>query len=234
MMAAYNSDTDMVRLLLANGADVSRTAGQYHTALQAAAFTGNLTVIEALVAAGADIHTRGGMFSTALIAAEKAGHEAIVSRLLERGAARPQACEPADKAEFLGTAILRKDAKAVKQIIQSGIDINARLPGFSDWEKQKGASHYPLILAISAGDLEVLKCIINSGADLDVSDGYHGSALAYAAYRGKKDIVMTLLESGANPLAKRDTYSGHRMPAIIRELDAETKAKVSQCPRVVI
>jgi ankyrin repeat protein len=228
-MAAYNGDVPMVKLLLANGADVNHRAGQYHTALQAAAFTGSEVIVNMLIDSGADVHARGGIFSTALIAAEKAGHQSIVKRLLDLGLEQPQRYETADKAEFLGTAILRRDVPAVRRIIEAGININDRLPGFSDWQKEEPESdhsHYPLILALSGGCLEIVKCIIDAGADLDVSDGYHGSALAYAAYRGQEDIVRALLDGGANPLPRTETYSGSSLPGYIKRIDAAEREKV--------
>jgi ankyrin repeat protein len=229
-MAAYNGDVDMVKLLLAKGADVNRPAGHYHTALQAAAFTGSDAIVELLLNSGADLNARGGFFSTPLIAAEKAGHQPIVNRLLDLDLQHPtQAPDPADSAEFLGSAILGSDAPAVRRILQTGLDVNARLPGFSNWRKEdpnSGHSHYPLILAISSSSLEVIQLIIDAGADLDVSDGYHGSALAYAAYRGSKDVVYALLQGGANPMVGR--YSGSRLPRFIQELEPAQRDKVSK------
>jgi ankyrin repeat protein len=222
-MSAYNADAEMVEFLIEEGADVNCTAGYYHSALQAGAVSGNKKVIERLLRAGADIHAKGGLLSTPLLAAEKAGHRSIVEQLLEEGLRHPDKYEGDDPVEALGTAILRKDLSTVRHILQTGIDINERLPGFSDWKKEDERSHYPLILAIGSSSLEVVKCIIDAGADLEVNDGYHGSALAWAAYWGRLEVVEALLEAGANPL--RGHYSGGSLPRFIRTLDdAKRKA----------
>lgn len=218
-MAAYNGDADMVDYLAKNGADVNCTAGYYHSALQAAAVGGNEEVIDSLLAAGADIHARGGLFSTPLVAAKRAGHEAIIKRFQTEGLRHPDKYEGDDPAEALGTAILRKDLAAVRRILEAGIDVKKRLPGFSEWQKAEFSreSHYPLILAIGSSSMDIVQCIIDAGADVDVSDGYHGSVVSWAAYLGHLQAVEALLKAGANPFKGR--YSGGRLPSFIRSLD---------------
>jgi len=46
--------------------------------------------------------------------------------------------------------------------------------------------------------LEVIKALIAAGADVHVSDGYHGSALTFAGYCRKEEVIRALLEAGAD------------------------------------
>jgi ankyrin repeat protein len=62
----------VVRLLLANGADVNARGGHYGTALQAAAAGGKLEAVKLLLQHGADPLAAGGKFGSALEAAQSA------------------------------------------------------------------------------------------------------------------------------------------------------------------
>jgi ankyrin repeat protein len=72
--------------------------------------------------------------------------------------------------------------------------------------------------------LDIMRSLIDGGADVNIHDGYHGSILAFSAYWGAEDVVRLLLERGANPLL--DTYSGGRIYKTIHGIDGETKDAV--------
>lgn len=56
-----------------------------------------------------------------------------------------------------------------------------------------------LHLAAYGGHIDVVKFLINAGADVSAFDFPGLTALHWAAYKGHKDIVSLLLENGANP-----------------------------------
>jgi ankyrin repeat protein len=84
----------VVRLLLANGADVNARGGHYGTALQAAAAGGQLEAVKLLLQHGADPLAAGGKFGSALEAAlggEQPHHH--VANYLRRHLAKVEAQE---------------------------------------------------------------------------------------------------------------------------------------------
>lgn len=60
----------------------------------------------------------------------------------------------------------------------------------------------PLIRAARNGDLEVLRALLEAGADADRHDHDGVTALIMAAAYGNVDIVRMLLERGADPRAR--------------------------------
>jgi len=95
-------------------------------------------------------------------------------------------------------AATRGDLADVKRHLQRGADVNATDIAF----------HTPLHYAAREGHTEIVKLLINSGADMNVvvrrtSFTRHGfTPLHYAAYEGHLDVVKLLVEAGADVNAR--------------------------------
>src|SRR5687768_6373336 len=67
--------------------------------------------------------------------------------------------------------------------------------------KLDAGGHTPLMDAVEANRLDVLKLLIGVGADVNARDGDRGqTALRIAAGEGSLEVVKVLVEAGANPL----------------------------------
>ncbi len=100
----------------------------------------------------------------------------------------PAACV-ADINEDLWAAARKGDAKAVKELLAKGADVNAKF--------RYGAT--ALSYACDRGHLEVVKLLVENGADLNVRDTFYGaSPLSWAASKGHADLVRYLLDKGAD------------------------------------
>jgi Ankyrin repeats (many copies) len=86
-------------------------------------------------------------------------------------------------------AVKAKNITAVKQLLESGSDVNA---------KQRGLEMTPLHYAIETGYLEVVECLVDHGADITAKTKTGWSALHLAAYKGNLEIVHYLINQGAN------------------------------------
>lgn len=65
-----------------------------------------------------------------------------------------------------------------------------------------GPGWTPLMYAAQAGKLEMVKLLIERGADVNVKSTYDRTALMLAAYGGHTEIVQALLGAGADPSIK--------------------------------
>ncbi|KAF8129139.1 ankyrin repeat-containing domain protein [Mycena galopus ATCC 62051] len=214
--ASAKGRVEIVKLLLQSGADVNTQGGQYHTALQAAS-TARLDIVELLLAHGADVNIEGGIYGTALQAACARGKVEIIKLLLDHGA------DMNIEGGYHGTALQCASAKGnveiVKLLLDHGADMNIK-GGFYDMVLAAAAVYGQLDVAKllldhgasvniegctnpalrnAEGKLEVVKFVIEQGADLHIDLPYHGTPLCAASERGELEIVKYLIEHGADP-----------------------------------
>mmetsp|Transcript_59664 Transcript_59664/g.69726 ORF Transcript_59664/g.69726 Transcript_59664/m.69726 type:complete len:917 (-) Transcript_59664:132-2882(-) len=79
------------------------------------------------------------------------------------------------------------DAKLVKELIESGVDVNSR-----DWDEVNA-----LIPAASSGHIDMVKLLIEKGIDVNGADKDKITALMEAAITNNVEIAKMLLDAGA-------------------------------------
>ena len=154
--AAMKRDTEAVRALLKNGADVNAAQGDGMTALHWAARNGDPELTQMLLYAGANVKatTRLGGYTPLLMAADL-GHATVIAALVSGGA-------DVKAANALGTTPLMLAAasgnpQAVTILVENGAEIEA---------KEKTFGQTPLMFATSHNRVEAIKALIKAGADL--------------------------------------------------------------------
>jgi ankyrin repeat protein len=92
----------------------------------------------------------------------------------------------------LAEAAKKGDLRKVKELISSGHDIN-----------DAGKRGSPLILAAQGGHMDVLKTLVEAGADPNITSAMGATALNKAAELGNIPMLNYLLENGSQvgPLA---------------------------------
>lgn len=99
----------------------------------------------------------------------------------------PAACR-ADAGEDLLAAVRKGDAARVKALLAEGADVNAKSP--------YGATG--LFFAADRGNMEIMKILLDHGADVKVKDTFYGAtAVTWAVNKGNADMVTLLLNKGA-------------------------------------
>jgi ankyrin repeat protein len=94
----------------------------------------------------------------------------------------------ASKEDALLAAIRRSDAAAVKQLIADGANVNHKFR----------YDRMPLSFAADRGHLDIVKMLLEAGADVNARDSfYNATALDWALEKSHVEIVRLLLEKGA-------------------------------------
>ncbi len=158
--AAMRGDTETVRSLLREGADVSAAQGDGMTALHWAAERGDVAMAEILIYAGANVGatTRLGDY-TPLHLASKAGNAQVIETLVEAGS-DPNAPTATGGATPLHFAAASGSAESVRVLLAHGAALNAT-------ESQWGQT--PLMFAAAYDRVAALDMLVQQGADVAIS-----------------------------------------------------------------
>lgn len=181
--AAQKGNSEVVRLLLASGAQVDLPDLYGCTALHAAAFEGHEETAELLLSNGADPNERDDDQWTPLHAAVLRGHEKLIRLLVDKISSGEQ------KVRDWRWALNQEDRKnKLDEIAAPKTDRIKTISG--------------LRMACNSGDAGRVRALLDDGADINAIDANGGCTaltVAVRACKGDQDIVQILLKSGADP-----------------------------------
>jgi ankyrin repeat protein len=184
MGAAAGGHPDVVKYLLAHGAEVNVTNDQWQTPLMLAATAGNLECVTLLLDAGAkvDAKARGG--ATVLGFAVATGHLDIIQLLVQRGVDINQ--KGSEGSNCLAW-VEDKHADLVPELVKLGANPS----------QGNDTGETPLIVCAYASRPLVAKALLAAGADFRAKDLRGETALVYAKRNKKKDVAKILEAAGA-------------------------------------
>jgi ankyrin repeat protein len=176
LQAAKKGSLEKIKTLLAEGGDVNAKGNYRRTVLMNAARSGNLEVVKFLIDKGADVNARTIQGRTALIDAAWGGNLEVVKLLIDKGA----------------------DVNAKRQdgwtVLMCAADWQNQLPDLSAKDEEAETALDAVAMARS---LEVVKLLIDKGADVNAKDETGQTALSLASVNTQLEIVLYLKGHGA-------------------------------------
>ena len=187
--AAGSGRLDAVKELLAGGADVDARGAGGATAVTAAAANEHVDVVRALVDAGADVDLQDDDRSNPLLLCGENGNVALLREVL-RGNPDLGATN-----RYGGVALIpasdRGHVEMVRALLETEIDV--------DHVNRLGWT--ALIEAVILGDggaahQEIVRMLLDAGADPSIADGDGVTPLAHARERGYREMAALLERAG--------------------------------------
>lgn len=178
VLASEKGRIEIVRALIARGADPDSRNQSGESALRLAAWRGREKIVASLLDAGADPNEKGVLGSGAF-----GGNIKVVRQLIEAGA---------DLRRFGGDAIeiaaSEGSANIVVELIKAGV-----APSYRD---QKGNTI--LMYYIRGGYAHNIQLLKNNGVDIDARNNQGETALIIAVKRENSDAAGSCLRAGAD------------------------------------
>ena len=178
MWAVAEKHPEVVKALIARGADARAHSKDGFTALLFAAQQGDVDSARQLLAAGADVNetARGGM--TPLLIAASSGQGPCAVFLVNQGA-KPDAVDTRGYTALHYAAQNRGLLELAKALLAHHADPNARL------SKGETAGATPFYLAAAAGNVPAMRALADAGADAKLATKDNTTPLMVAAGVGK-------------------------------------------------
>ena len=225
LMSATDTTPEIVKMLLDAGADVNAKSNNNQTALMFAVVHGNLDIIKILISAGADINAHDEEFTTVLMYASKSEftpNPDVIRLLIEAGAnanARNGGGKTAEDlarengnleiAKLLNNTPISTTSKNATDNLIKALDDEDRDPrqifapifaGADVNSQGKKSGWTPLNLAVTLKcDIQFIKFLINSGANVNNKNAYGLTVLMTAVFfNNNVDVIKLLLENGAD------------------------------------
>lgn len=189
LAACEYNEVDCARLLLEHSpAEIDKACRDKTTPLVMAAGKGHVECLQLLLdnatPSTVDAQAAGGR--TALLCAVQEGHVDCGRLLLEHGAAPNKDSAgrtPLCAAAFLGHVEL------CRMLVHHGAEVD---------KANKHTGETPLVTAARYDKPDCVRALIDVGADLELRDYAHNSALSLACGLGYFDVAVLLVEAGAN------------------------------------
>ncbi len=152
-----------------------------------ACLEGNKRFVERYIKNKENLNVTDSEYNTGLIYAIHKGYYDIVKILIDAGADINKQNKLGGTA--LSVAAFNEDKEILKLLIDNNINLNSKL---------KKDGHTPLICASHENNTDIVKILVEAGADVNIKDNDNMTALNYAVYNDNYEIAEILVNKGAD------------------------------------
>jgi len=214
---SYRDDLESTDLLLRAGAKANAANDLGATPLWNASQNGNAAIVKRLLDAGANPNAALIAGETPVMVASRSGYPEVVELLLAKGG-NPNAHGTRGQTALMW-AVAQQHPEVVKVLIAHGVDLKARSDVWTEVMAVPPHGYLPynlkiphggetaLMFAARVGDLESAKLLVAAGANVNDADAWGVSATTLAAHSGFTDLVLFLLDKGADPNAAPNGFT---------------------------
>ena len=220
-LAAAGGTMAVCALLLSRGADANCTNAQLQTPLHFAASHGRIAVAQILIDRGASREATDSRTRTPLVVALEAGQSGIVATV-----AAKEAVNLADETGRFPLHValqLRHAPDVVSQLLGLGADVNA----------QDGAGRCALHIAATAVGAariqEVVKLLLDAGANISCVDAAQQSPAAAAIEAGNVSVLKCLTAAGAQVPLSGCRTQGEFIEQLVTSNQVRVLAALAAC-----
>lgn len=222
MHATLHRKPEVIEFLLKHGADVNGTDSVGNSCLMIAGFLGAENTVRVLLAAGADLFCRNVVGEDALdvlkINWEMTNYYA--NEIYRLGVSQKEI--NSGRAQVRPILVQAREQAAKEDIwVALGLGrldfVKSHLDGIDDLSTLVTAEGSPILVAATAlGHVEIVKCLLEAGADIESRDKFGSTSLFIAAMFGHEEIAKVLLDHKADVFT--DNYQGADLNSAL-ELD---------------
>ena len=181
---------EAVKQLLAQGASVHAQNEAGVTALIAAAYRNDLAIADLLIQAGADVNVKDNTQQSAYLITTADGYLELLKRTLQAGA------NVHSTDSYNGTGLIRAADRGHVEIVQELLKTDIKI----DHVNRLGWTALLEAIILGRGDarhIEVVRVLVEAGANVNLADSGGVTPLAHAQQRGYTQMVEILQKAGA-------------------------------------